>query len=362
LVGAVIAIVLIGFEIAYPIFSNQIGMSNNQGLLAVQLTDPPVVPPGVTSVVIQYSDVFADISNAGDAGRWYRAAGPGSIDLMSVVNVSQTIVTSPVPVGTYNAIRFNITSATVTFNDTVYSATVPSGWIRVPLRAGGTRVTPTADSGVVIDMAPTVLLVNENGDLHFIVMPVVRGFPVPGSFQKSLEGSGAREDRSDQKFLNQEEREDIGNIIIQSAFLNKTSLTITVKNIGAADVTLTLAMLVGLSQYSVTSGNLTIYSDLRSYQIFAVLANESLEVAQSRSQLISQFQSGQLGYHLASGASMTLSYTNSSGIQLISPLFELLEHHQALVAQTQSIIPGDSYGLAVRGNFEADAFMYLTAA
>jgi hypothetical protein len=355
--GAVIATVLIGFTIAYPMISKQ---NMPTGVLALQMTDPPVVPTGVTDVVVQYSDVFAHISTTGDDSGWYKVAGAGSIDLMSIINVSQTIGSSPVPVGRYNSLRFNITSAVITFAGAQYQATVPSGWIRVPLRNGGISVTSSTDAGVLIDLAPTVIASNDNGELHFVLLPVARGFPIPGAFQKNLEHPGAREGNSQQKNLEREE--DQGRVTIPSLSLSQTSLNITVKNIGSNNVTLTHVLLTGLSQYSLSSGNSTIVSELRSYQDFVVLSNGNLEIASNRILIVSQFKNGEVGYTLPPDASITLSYTNASGIQLINQVFKILQSQGALVTQMQSILPNTEYGVGIYGSFEAHYFTYVMAA
>jgi hypothetical protein len=356
-VGAVIAIALIGFAVAYPLLSKP-----NTGLLALQITDPPIAPPGVTNVVIAYSDIYIHVAGAGIQSGWVKVAGAGTIDLMSVTSVSQTLASSTVPLGTYNGMRFNVTSATVTYNNTAYPATVPRGWIGVPFpRIGGVTVSSAADTGVVIDMAPTIVTTNENGNLHFMIMPVVRAYPVPGAFQKSYEQAGARESKSNQAFLIQYELQNAGQITIQNPVLHGTSLTLTVVNTGSTNVTLTHVFMIGPSQVSLQSGNVTFYGELKSYQIFAVLANKTLEIANNKTQMISQWQSGQLGYQLASGASVTLTYTNANGIALINQVVQNLQQAGALVTTTQNIIVGQAYGLAAGGFFDARAYATVTA-
>jgi hypothetical protein len=352
-VGAVVAIALIGFAIAYPMLTSQ----GNTGVLALQITDPPVAPPGVTSIIIAYSNVYVHISNAGQNSGWRQVAGSGSIDLMTVVNVTQTLGETPIPDGVYNAIRFNITSASITYNGTTYPANVPSGWIFAPLHAGSLSVTSTYDVGAVIDMAPTVIMSNDAGTLHFVIMPVVRGYPVPGAFSKTYERIGARESKATQTYLKADEFQDMGRIVITSATLTPTSLTVNVKNIGSTNVTLTHVILWGISQYSLTSGNTTVYGELRSYQMFAVESNASLEAVTNKQTIMAQWQAGQLGYYLTpsgtAGSTISLSYSNSTGIKLINPTITTLETQGLLVTQTISIIAGDYYGVLVGGFFEA---------
>jgi hypothetical protein len=355
IVGAVIAIALAGFTVAYPMLSR-----TNTGILALQITDPPVAPAGVTKVVIQYSDIYAHVANSeGEHGGWYKVAGAGSIDLMSVVNVSQTLGATPVPIGTYNGIKFNVTSATVTYNGTTYPATVPHGWIGVPIKGEGISVTESADAGVVIDMAPTIIMSNENGNIHFIIMPIVRGYPVPGAFHKEYEHPGTKVSKEQESFIYHDEDEDMGQIAISSATLHGTSLSVSVKNIGRNNVTLTHVFLSGLSQYALTSGNMTIYGELRSYQMFAVQTSGNLEVANNKTQLMAQWESGQIGYKLAPSASVTLSYTGS--VQLINPTYTFYQAQGALVAQTQSIIIGQYYGIVVGGFHDAQSYISVQA-
>jgi hypothetical protein len=360
--GAVIAIALIGFTIAYPMLSK-----TNNGILALQITDPPEAPAGVTSVVIQYSDIYVHAANAGrgehtELDGWYKVAGSGSIDLMSVVNVTETIGATALPDGTYNGIRFNVTSATITYNGTKYPATVPHGWINVPIKGGGVSISTGNDAGVVVDLAPTIIISNENGVLHFNILPYVRGYPVPGTaFHKEYEHDGYKVSKEQESFIYKDEDEDSGHIAIQSAMLNGTSLSINVKNIGSNNVTLTHVFMSGLSQYSMTSGNITIYGELQSYQMFAVISHGSLEVVGNETLIMTQYQSGQIGYVLTPNSTITLTYSNPYGIQLLNPHYEFLYSEGALVAQTQPIIVGQSYYLTIGGFPEAEAMYNVQA-
>src|SRR5271165_5576632 len=96
------------------------------GILGVSLTDPPIVPPGVTNVYISYSSIQVHVADAGNQDGWYLVAESGSVDLMSLLNVSLTLGSAAVQTGVFNLISFNITSAAVTINGQNETAYVPA--------------------------------------------------------------------------------------------------------------------------------------------------------------------------------------------------------------------------------------------
>ena len=95
---------------------------SGSGTLAVLMTDPPTVPDGVTAVYINYSSMEVHFSQAGNQTGWTDLQTSGEIDLMSIVNESQTIASANISSGNFNGLRFNVTSAVVTFQGTNYTA------------------------------------------------------------------------------------------------------------------------------------------------------------------------------------------------------------------------------------------------
>ncbi|HYB03409.1 MAG TPA: DUF4382 domain-containing protein, partial [Nitrososphaerales archaeon] len=96
--------------------------SQNADDLAVLMTDPPTVPEGVTAVYITYANLAIHVSDAGNNTGWHVLDLQGQIDLMSIINSTQTIVDANVTSGNFNALAFNVTSAIVTFNGLNYTA------------------------------------------------------------------------------------------------------------------------------------------------------------------------------------------------------------------------------------------------
>ena len=113
--------------------------SGPTGILGVSLTDPPIVPPGVSAVYITYSSVQVHVGDAGNQDGWYTVADAGSVDLMSLLNVSLTLGSAQVQTGVFNLISFNISSAAITLNGLNQTAYVPANRISVPIRGRNIR-------------------------------------------------------------------------------------------------------------------------------------------------------------------------------------------------------------------------------
>ena len=119
MVAAIAAIALISAAILSPgmaaLGSTSTARLGPSGTLAVVLTDPPTVPEGVTAVYATYTDVQVHVADAGNQSGWYDLLSSGQINLMSVINVGQTIGSTSVPSGLYNALRFNLSDFIVTY-------------------------------------------------------------------------------------------------------------------------------------------------------------------------------------------------------------------------------------------------------
>ncbi len=65
--------------------------SGQTGTLAVLMTDPPTIPEGVTAVYIDYNNLAIHVSDAGNQTGWTDLGSSGNINLLSVVNSTQTM-------------------------------------------------------------------------------------------------------------------------------------------------------------------------------------------------------------------------------------------------------------------------------
>lgn len=148
------------------------------GTLTVLLTDPPHVPNGVTGVYVTYTNLAVHVADAGNQSGWTTLSTAGAIDLMSTLNVSQTIAAVQVPTGLYNALRFNVTSATVTLNSKNYTSFVANSELFIPIK-GGIVVNDSKPSATIIDISPIVMNIGSSSNPEFVIRSAATAYAVP---------------------------------------------------------------------------------------------------------------------------------------------------------------------------------------
>jgi Domain of unknown function (DUF4382) len=318
-IAAAIAIALVSAAILSPGLlgskssgSGTTAQSGSTGTLAVLLTDPPTVPNGVTAVYATYNNFAVHVSDAGNQSGWYPLNVSGQINLMSIVNVSQTVATSNLPSGLYNALRFNITSATVTYNGANYTALMvenPTGTriLTVPI-VGGVEVNKTSTSNAVVDLTPTVLLLGNSTNPTFAFVGAARAYTLPS---KSVPISdlivGQRVNLNTISTYMQHTT----HFQITSATLSPSSLSITVVNTGSSSIVFRLAAVSATT--SRTGGFQPLYG---TSALFSVEPNQSLvSLGGNRLQIVKTVAAA--GFLVAPGASATFTY---SGPLTLGPL------------------------------------------
>lgn len=310
LVAAVVAIGLILAAIYVP--GTGIGKPNSsQGTLSVLLTDPPTVPENVSAVYITYSQVQVHIADAGNQSGWYSLTGSGEINLMSVVNVSQTIANANLPAGNFNGFRFNVTQVVVTYNNVnytglmIYNHNTLYTWI-----PGGISVSAAQSSAALIDLAPTVILAGTPQNPTFVFIPASKGFVIPSSaIPAQSRQIGERHQLEGNSWWSSiEAGTKFG---ISKVLLTPNSLQITVTNEGSSSVDLRLA---GVATQNSVSGGFD--SLLKASDVFVVENNGTLVNMNSTSLDSIESQVAGAGLLLAPGASVTLTYSGTIQIGL----------------------------------------------
>ncbi len=180
----VVAIIVIAA--ALVLYSNTATAAANRAM-ALQITDPPQVPAGTQSLVIAYSALQAHVSGGAGSG-WIASNSSGSINLLAVQNLTQTIGSVSAPNGSViDKVRFNITSANITLNGTAYPVTVPSKQVTATLTAGAT-VNGTA--GVLMSLSPTVVTIFTANSTVFVLVPSVKAVVLPSGTNQSTVSVG----------------------------------------------------------------------------------------------------------------------------------------------------------------------------
>lgn len=152
--------------------------SSGYGTMQLSMIDPPNVPGNVVGVYINYSSIQVHVSNAGNQSGWYNVTASGTVDLMKIVSSSKLLGSASLPNGTYNIVRFNITSALVTVNSTSgvlsnYTARVPSGMVQSVV-TGGVNVQANTTSALLVDISPRVTY----GGGNYTLVPSATARPV----------------------------------------------------------------------------------------------------------------------------------------------------------------------------------------
>ncbi len=332
--------------------NNTTTSSRAPGTLSVLLTDPPHVPLGVTKVYIAYSNLAVHVSEAGNQSGWTLLKSGGSIELLSTVDVSQTISSVKIAAGEYNLLRFNISSAQVTYNGKNYTAFVPRSALIVPI-VGGIEVNASKPSATIINIQPTVYNIGSASNPEFMIRHWAKAFPVPSSqVTEEEEHEGHRLSLIGKAWWTDVQERYTSNALITSATLTPTSLSLTVKDTGNQSTKLRLVVVAPLATPLIGAEHDRPPAVLFGSAIFIVLPNATLLPIQKyiltahqqgvgAEDVVTALASG--GYNLTAGASATLGYkgtiTLGFNLHIVQPL-----------QGGQSIVPGQQYLVSVLGD------------
>jgi hypothetical protein len=361
ILAVVIAIALIGSVIGSGILNTKTTSSTStnfsqpqqgttgatgSGTLAVLLTDPPTVPNGTTHVYITYSNLAVHVSGESNDTGWHLLNSQGQVDLMGIINVTQTIASVNITSGVFDAMEFNISSATVTFNGANYTADLvyQRHYLYVPI-TGGITILNGQTSAAVLDLTPTILLLGTPASPTFAFIPDARAYTIPAQSiptpaLKVGETEHVENTRWFQTLVHSSKFQ------ITAVALTPSSLSVSVTNTGNSSLVFRLVGVI--SSVSLGGGNRpsTMMGTASMSDIFVVQNNASLVPisSTSRGQISDMISDG--GYLLPAHASVTFTY---SGNILINRL--------QIGASSQAVIPGNRYVVTVT----ASSFMAATA-
>ncbi|MDA4111046.1 MAG: DUF4382 domain-containing protein [Thaumarchaeota archaeon] len=319
--------------------------SSPSGALAVLMTDPPTVPNGVNHVFITYANLGVHVTGASNVSGWHVVDSVGQIDLMSVINSTETIAQANITSGNFNAIAFNVTSAIVTFQNQNFTAELVymNHVLFVPI-SGGVTVSEGKTSVAVIDIAPTVLLLGNLTNPEFAFIPAARAYTVPAQSISSLHLKiGDRDDIKSASWWIQILRGT--KFQIDSIVLTPSKLSVKVTNTGNATIVFRLA---DLSSTSSISGGVIPTSNLPSMlsisEVFAIQSNGTLNPITMLGNGAVDAVIDTAGYTLSVGASATFVF--SGNITLGIAQNPTLLHHQL----TQQVVANRAYVLTLIGS------------
>jgi hypothetical protein len=141
---------------------------------AVLLTDPPTVPAGTTQLNLTYTDVALHVIYPNGTDEWLPLGASGTVNLFSLVNMTETIATTTVPINsTVDKVQFTIADVTAEINAQTYNVTSLSDTFVVKVANGAVNKTL---SGVLIDFNPTLVQIqasdeNDTTVYYYVLVP-----------------------------------------------------------------------------------------------------------------------------------------------------------------------------------------------
>jgi hypothetical protein len=283
---------------------------------------------------------------------------------MKLVNISTTIASIKVATGVYNALRFNISSAEVTFNGKNYTAFVPRAQLTVRI-PGGLSVSATTSSAEIIDMSPTVVNIGSGSTPEFIITTTASCFHVPqNQVTTNMGRHGFSFGLTGNAWWHQIQESYTANVTITSASLSANSLSVTVKNTGSTPLNLSAVVVtplgyecVGQTSTSSSTSSTPQFGNHPRVPVPYCLTGSATFLVENNGTLLSvrglisdisvlreksspsQWSSfGENGFTIAPGGSVTLTYSGS-----ISFGFAMLGY------TPPGVISGDQYGITAVG-------------
>jgi hypothetical protein len=241
LAAVLVAIVVI----AVVLFANPMSLitpsqTSGGASFLVMLTDPPTVPTGTTMLNLTYSNVSLHVVYPNGTADWLLVNASGTVNLFSLVNMTQTIASTTIPSGSaVDNIQFTIAGAEAEVNGTVYPVTALSSTLVISI--ANSQVNQTL-SGVLVDFNPTLVQIqatDSNGNLvnYYVLVPSATATVVTSLSQAQVRvGTIVELGQNDREKLVRVVEEFSKNVTIVSASLsvegNVTSLSVTLMNEG----------------------------------------------------------------------------------------------------------------------------------
>jgi hypothetical protein len=304
----------------------------------------------VTKVYISYDNLQIRASGLDQSSGWIPVNVKGSIELLGTVNVSQTIASFHLPDGKYNMLRFNVSSAVVTYNGKNFTAFVVHSVLYVPFKSP-VEVTNSKVTAAIIDIHPNVLNIRSHSNPEFVIKTQANGFLVPSTeVTDQTEREGHRETLAGKSWWIQIQQNSTATLYITTASLTGISFNATAKNVGTEMTTLRLVIVTPLASLVATDSESEHRSPLlMGSLVFAVKSDGTLTPLSTlvhktegetddRPTVASAIFQEKGGYNLTGGASIQLAY---KGLMTTG--------YGDVVAASFSIVAGQQYLITVVG-------------
>lgn len=228
----------------------------------VLLTDPPQVPGGTEQLNMTYTGVSVLVTAPNGTSRWVSVRASGTVDLVALVNMTQTIASTKVPAGSQVvAVTLDLSGVQAKVNGTVQVVTPLSKEITIAV--GQPAAADQNLTGAILDLTPTLAqteVVNASSGATtqgFVFVPsgVAIGSSDMNQSQAHI-GYRARLTAGDAGLIAGAQSKAAGAISVASEELsvsgNKTTFSVTLKNDGTTNATIFGLLLSGELNMSVS--------------------------------------------------------------------------------------------------------------
>ncbi len=160
-IAGILAILIVGTVAGYFFYHDYV-----QGTVTLSITDPPQAnnassqhyDPSILHIYMTLTEIDihqAGIGSTNSTGWTSIVVGfPATVDMISVLNSSRTLGSANLATGTYDQVRFPVTTAIVTFS-TVGNVTytIPGGMVRVSIDGGGFQSSPGTKVNILLTVS-----------------------------------------------------------------------------------------------------------------------------------------------------------------------------------------------------------------
>jgi hypothetical protein len=212
--------------------------ASTQSTLIVQLTDPPTVPRGTTSLNLTYSAInllVQEPANGGPGALQTVTATPqggsATLDLFRLQNVSQTIASANLPNGTtIYSVSFAVTGISVDINGTVSPVTLATGASTFQVTLAKSSVL-NGTTAFLVELDPTVVDTPTGYQMVPSAVGILRAHSELGDKDNQV-GSKQPITTKDKDDLDQAKGKVTATLLALSVSGNATTLTVRVNNAG----------------------------------------------------------------------------------------------------------------------------------
>jgi Domain of unknown function (DUF4382) len=310
---AIAAALVVSLAATAAILQNQPSQAGS-GQLAVMGTDPPIAASGVTAASVHYSSVAAHTEGSDMSTGWVQVAGSGSMNLMASGS-AQTIASSKVKAGTYDAFRYNVDSAQVTYQGHEYTAAVASATVTAASNAR-VLVNQSSSAAAVVDMRTIIMNTATSTNPQFVFSATAEATEVPpGAVASASLQVGATANLSGiwwSSFVASSTTQ--VNLV---ATLSSSSMVLSLQNSGNANAQIQEVIVSPISSSTYASASLP--ASLTGSAVFTVNSSGSLQSATS----LSSSDLLTTGATVASGSATTLTYNGALSLNFGAGLIQV---------------------------------------